>query len=318
MSLSFSVIFLAVFLGFAPGIFWLWFYRQRDKKNPEPNKLMLLLFAGGMAATIPAALIQYFIQEFIPGKYLLCLDQGCNLNIGANILFVLAFMFLVVAPSEEIFKYLFTKWISFKSKHFDQIIDGIKYSVAVALGFASLENVLYLVGSLSVADFDTVVSTLLTRFFISTLAHTLYAGVMGYYIGRARFDEYHRKSLLRTGLLLAIVVHGTFNFLLYTDLGYYSIILVAIIFAVLIQKFRSRELTQVRQPAISPGVKRVSQAPEGEAKGIKELTQESQQKAGQDVDQVTISEFCPRCFKKNLHRSKFCPNCGEKLFIRLG
>ncbi|MFC1722001.1 PrsW family glutamic-type intramembrane protease, partial [Patescibacteria group bacterium] len=134
MTTSFSVIFLAVFLGFSPAVFWFWFFRKRDKKNPEPNRLLILLFLGGMAATIPAAIIQRLVQDVTPDKYLLCLSSGCDLNIGSNILFMLFMMFIVVAPSEEIFKFLFARWISFKSKSFDQIIDGIKYSIAVALG----------------------------------------------------------------------------------------------------------------------------------------------------------------------------------------
>lgn len=320
MASSFSVIFLAVFLGFSPGLFWLWFYRQRDKKNPEPNKLMIYLFLGGMASTIPAALLQKFAQEFIPPQFLLCLDNACNLNVGGNALFLLGFMFLIVAPTEEIFKFLFARWISFKSNSFDQIIDGIKYSVAVALGFASLENALYLMGSLQIADFDTVVSTLLTRFFISTLAHTLYAGISGYYLGRARFDSYNRRRLLWTGLILAIIAHGAFNFMLYSGIGFYSILLVALIFLILLQKFRSKELTRVQQIAVSTGSQRISSAalPSESGTGdrtVTDLIKASREQA--DPMQVTVSEFCPRCFKKNIYHSKFCPNCGEKLYIKV-
>ncbi|EKD49528.1 MAG: membrane protein [uncultured bacterium] len=316
MDLSFSIIFLAVFLGFAPGIFWLWFYRQRDVKNPEPNKLMLYLFLGGMASTIPAALAQFGIQKLIPIKYLICLNQGqgCDLNIGANIIFIFIMMFVIVAPLEEISKYVFVKWIAFKSNSFNQIVDGIKYSVAVALGFASLENALYLIGSLARADFDTVVSTLIVRFFISTLAHTLYAGILGYYLGMARFDKLEQKKLLRTGLILAIVVHGAFNFLLYTQLGFYSIILVAIVFFALIQKFKNKELTRRQEIAISPGVKRVPQ--ESTEKGLTGMIEESKRKE-KEGNNVTISEFCPKCLVKNEHGAKYCPNCGEKLFIKI-
>ncbi len=316
MDFSFSVTFLAIFLGFSPAVFWFWFFRSRDKKNPEPNKLMIFLFLGGMAATIPAALLQRLVQEFIPEKFLICLNSGCDLNIGSNILFIFIMMFLVVAPTEEAFKFIFAKWISFKSKSFDQIIDGIKYSIAVALGFAALENVLYLIDSLAIADFDTVVSTLLTRFFISTLAHILYAGIMGYYIGRAKFDEYNRRSLLWKGLLLAILAHGAFNFMLYTGLGFYSFILVAIIFFALLQKFRSKELTVVRGFSSSPGSQRISSHPE--TKDVGTLVQES--KENPTVDQTgnfTAAEFCPRCLAKNTHNSKFCPECGEKLYIKM-
>jgi len=318
MSTSFSVIFLAVFLGFSPAVFWFWFWRKRDKVDPEPNRLLIFLFLGGMAATIPAALLQSLVQRYIPEKFLICLSTGCDLNYGANILFMLLMMFLVVAPTEEIFKYLFTKWISFKAKSFNQIIDGIKYSIAVALGFAALENALYLIGSLQIADFDTVVSTLLTRFFISTLAHILYGGIMGYYIGRARFDEYNRKKLLATGVFLAIMAHGAFNFMLFSGLGFYSVILVALIFFFLLQKFRSKELTVIRTIATTPGSQRIPADVPAAEKEVSELIKESRgaTSSGGQV-QITISEFCPRCLKKNTNRSKFCPNCGEKLFIKM-
>ncbi len=129
----------------------------------------------------------------------------------------------------------------------------------------------------------------------------------------------NRRRLLRTGLILAILAHGAFDFMLYTGLGFYSIILVALIFFILLQKFRSKELTRVQQIAVSTGSSRISSAalpPAGtEDRGVNELIQSSREQAtGQ---QVTVADFCPRCFKKNIYHPKFCPNCGEKLYIKV-
>lgn len=301
MSLTFSVIFLAVFLGFSPGLFWFWFYRKKTLGSASP-KTLATLFVGGMASTIPAAVIQYLISFYIPISLMMCLDQRCDLNTGTNVIFIFVMMFLVVGPIEEYSKYVVLKWIAFKKGKIERIIDGVKYSIIVALGFASLENALYLIQAIVLKDYDALVSTLIIRFFISTLAHTLYAGIMGYYLGLASFNKLEEKTLRRTGLILAIITHGAFNFLLFTNLGFYAIILVAVIFLALLKKFKSKEVLAKKEiPA--------------REKSIEQLVQESKQTQNPErSDKISVVDYCPKCFMKNLHRSKYCPNCGEKLY----
>jgi len=60
------IILLYVFIALIPGLFWLWFYRRKDKTNPEPRKLILKIFVWGMLITIPAIGIELAIDYFFP------------------------------------------------------------------------------------------------------------------------------------------------------------------------------------------------------------------------------------------------------------
>ncbi len=94
----------------------------------------------------------------------------------------------------------------FKKKDFDEVMDGIVYTVVASLGFACFENVMYVMsGGVGVA---------LTRAFTAVPLHAFCSGIMGYYIGMAKFDQANQKKYFRKGLFIAILTHGLYDFLL--------------------------------------------------------------------------------------------------------
>ena len=116
-------------LGFAPAVFWLWYFYVKDRYAPEPRSWILRIFALGMLSTIPIAIIEALIGSLFPSDF---------------------FLAVVVAPVvEEVGKFLVVFLFVFRRPVFDEPIDGIVYAVAAALGFAALENFVYLFAAYS-------------------------------------------------------------------------------------------------------------------------------------------------------------------------
>ncbi|MFA6296833.1 MAG: PrsW family intramembrane metalloprotease [Patescibacteria group bacterium] len=201
-----------IFVALLPGLFWLWFYRRKDRQNPEPLKQIFKIFVWGMAATIPAIALEFSADFFIPyassTKYLAMVLSS----------------FLIVAPIEEFFKYLVLKHKAAESKEFNEPIDGIIYGIVVGLGFATLENFL-----VTLSDGGTVI---ILRFATATLMHAICSGIVGYYLARQKFHPQGNKSSVMKGLFLAIFLHGLYNSVASYNSSY-SIILLAILIIVM-------------------------------------------------------------------------------------
>jgi protease PrsW len=191
---------LILTVGLAPGLFWLWYFYSRDKYEPEPLSLIARMFFLG----IVAAIIAYFLENLL-------------ISFVTGILFVA----LVVPVIEEVLKFSMVFLFVYRDQEFDEPMDGIVYATATALGFATLENIVY------VLDIQTLSSLFVTgslRAILSVPAHALFAVIWGYCLGIAKFmPEGSRKStVIAGGLLLAIGVHALFNFMLeqqYTGLA---------------------------------------------------------------------------------------------------
>ena len=97
---------------------------------------------------------------------------------------------------------------SYNQKSFDEPLDGIVYSVMISMGFATVENVMY---AMKYNDISVVIQ----RMFLSVPAHATFGVVMGYFIGKAKFDSANSFKYLFTGLLVAVLFHGTFDFFIF-------------------------------------------------------------------------------------------------------
>lgn len=221
---SAQFIIVAAYLAAAPLAFWLWFYfRHRGAKDFQPKRIWLILFAGGMAATVPAALIEaFFADKVFPAQLQYCIIGWCNARLEGNALLLLLYFIPVVALSEEFFKYLALHWASWKYSRFVRIKDGIDYGVAVALGFATLENVIYFYPTMQAGDYSALTVDFVVRFFLSTLAHTVYTGLIGYFYAKARFSVWQRGRYIVLGVLIAVMIHGFYNFFVSIGLSVYA------------------------------------------------------------------------------------------------
>lgn len=178
-------------LAIAPGLAICLFIFHRDAFNREPKLNMIVSFVLGGLSIIPAIYI----------------ERNYWNSFNADIPGIALRAFVVVALTEELGKFLVLRFYSFRQKSFDEPLDGIVYGVMVSMGFATVENVLYV----NKYGLDTA----LLRMFLSVPAHATFGVLMGYYAGKAKFDPPRRDYLLLGGLLWAVFFHGIFDALLF-------------------------------------------------------------------------------------------------------
>ena len=183
-------------LAFTPGIFWLWFFAKRHVYRPAPKRLIALTFFLGMVSTIPAAIIN--------GVFL---DESLLDDRSTTLASVAVGMLFVVGPAEETCKFLAVRLFAFRSLYFDEPFDGLVYAAAASLGFASLENLFYIL------QFGPEV--MIGRAPLSTLAHVIFGSFWGYALGSRVRKESGGVIVVAAGIAAAAVVHGFFNVTLF-------------------------------------------------------------------------------------------------------
>jgi RsiW-degrading membrane proteinase PrsW (M82 family) len=198
---------LLILLAIGPALFWLWYFYHRDRYEPEPLSWILMIYLLGMMVTIPVA--------FVEGVSSLVLTE-----------FMVA---VIVAPIvEEGGKFLVVRRTVYQTPEFDEPVDGIVYAAAVGLGFATLENVIYVFSALE-TSFAFAVQTGIVRAFLSVPGHVLFSTLWGDALGRAKFLPADRRSgVIAGGLILAMFSHSLFNLLLYDAIGFAILILVLV------------------------------------------------------------------------------------------
>ncbi|HRG57456.1 MAG TPA: PrsW family glutamic-type intramembrane protease [Bacteroidia bacterium] len=183
-------------LTIGPGIAIAIFIYWKDKLDPEPRRLLIRAFLLGCASIAPAILLNLVLKSIF------------QVDISDSLFATFAYAFFVVGVAEEFSKFMFLRWNLFTRPEFDEPYDGITYSVMIGMGFATLENVMYVYQS------SNAYEVALMRAFTAVPAHATFAIAMGYYTGLAKFERLKRNSYLFKGLLLAIVMHGFYDFLL--------------------------------------------------------------------------------------------------------
>ena len=163
-------------LAIAPGIAICLFIYFKDKYNREPLGVLILSFFLGAVSIVPAIIIQ------------LALTKPVEKLMGEGIWYTAVFSYLVVALSEEGSKFLALRYGPYRRKSFDDPFDGIIYAVVVSMGFATLENIMYVTSH--------GVGTGILRMFLSVPAHASFAVLMGYHLGLAKFDPANRAKHL--------------------------------------------------------------------------------------------------------------------------
>ena len=181
-------------LAIAPALALFLLFYLRDKYEREPLGLLGLTFLAGCVVVFPVALIESWF--FNRAGFSAFEENGFWGTLGA--------MLIGVALVEEFAKFSIIRFWVWKKKAFNEPYDGIMYTLMASLGFATVENIFY------VLEYGEVVGWL--RAFMTVPMHALTAVIMGYYIGLAKYpkDPYHYRHLL-TGFVAAVFFHGFFN-----------------------------------------------------------------------------------------------------------
>ncbi len=283
-------------LAIAPAVFLLWYVLRKDCYEPEPKSQVVRMFFLGALMVIPAAVIEY---PFPPGIILSS----------------------VIAPVvEEILKFSIVFFFVYRLSEFNEPMDGIVYAAAAGLGFAAVENIVYVLeGGIAVGIFRAIASV---------PGHMIFSCTWGYALGIAKFrPEQARGGIIATGLAAAILLHGTFNFSLeYFELGGLLFIVVLLIpsgwwftqrnirmahadpqsgFSKL-QKSSCNGYGQqnIMNPEIVAGTVLTPQHP---------ISQDRPMQKYQNQNQKYTVHYCTHCGTKYPDGSRFCTNCGKEL-----
>lgn len=178
-------------LAIAPGLAICLYIFLKDIYNKEPKRLLFLSFFLGVISIIPP----YFIETAALPYFNTSIPSLATLAFG------------VVALSEEVSKFFVVRYFCYPQKKFDEPLDGIVYSVMVSMGFATIENINYVL--------THGYATAFVRMFLSVPAHATFGVVMGYFVGKAKFDPANSFKHLLMGLLMAVFFHGTFDFFIF-------------------------------------------------------------------------------------------------------
>ena len=193
-------------LSIIPSIIWLAFFLREDRQ-PEPKKTILKVFVIGMFSTIPVIILSLIIALILRG-----------LGVPTPIISFVGIVF-VAAVVEEIAKYLVVKRSVFDSSDLDEPSDLMIYAITAALGFATIENIVFLFpgrealfGLTPEFFVQGLIAGSIIRFFSGTFLHALASGIMGYFLALSIMRIEYRKALVWTGLAIAILLHGLYNF----------------------------------------------------------------------------------------------------------
>lgn len=220
---------LLILLAALPGLLICVYIYRTDKYEHESQWHVLLAFGLGVAATYPIIRL----EEWINFRFVRSYHHVGNL---------LLFSFLTVALLEEIIKFSMLRLFLYPRRFFNEPIDGIVYSVIVAMGFATTENILYAL--------EYGLGTTILRAFTAVPAHAVFAVIMGFYAGNAKFHapQSQRRRLL-LGLGFAVLAHGVYDVLVFQRI-YQGLIILVVVFIWLALYFE-RELIR-RQQEESP------------------------------------------------------------------
>lgn len=188
---------LAVTLG--PGIIILVWVYVKDRYEKEPFSLLLGAFFAGVLSTLPV-----FFANIA--------WQNAGFGIEATSALQTAFYaFVSVGATEELAKLLMVLLFFYSRKAFNEPFDGIVYCVAVSMGFACAENILYVYVHSHGME-ALWVATL--RMFTALPAHAIFAILMGYFVGLSKFRP-QRMLFILAGLIVATLFHGAYDFFLF-------------------------------------------------------------------------------------------------------
>ncbi len=186
-----STLILSIIGGVLPALFWLWFWLREDRLHPEPRSLILLSFLWGMLVVLFALPVEQWVWD-----------------LTSNMTYVIIGWAII----EECLKLVACYFGALRDRENDEPIDSLTYLITTSLGFAALENTLFLFGVLKTGGMVDGLDLGVLRFVGATLLHVVSSGMLGFFLA---LGFYKRGSIKKIdaglGLIVAIVLHALFN-----------------------------------------------------------------------------------------------------------
>ncbi|MFD1039512.1 glutamic-type intramembrane protease PrsW [Virgibacillus byunsanensis] len=175
--------------GIAPTVALMSFFYLKDRIT-EPLPLIIKMFLYGALLVFPIMFLQYAFTT----------EGFSNNNLIES--------FIVVSFMEEFFKWFIFIYIIFHHTEFDAHYDGIVYAVAISLGFATVENFLYL--------FSNGIQYAFSRALFPVSSHALFGVIMGYHFGKAKVQPQYKRWNILLAFFTPFLLHGIYNYILKT------------------------------------------------------------------------------------------------------
>lgn len=173
----------------APGLSLLAYFYLKDRYDSEPIHLVFKLFLFGVLLVFPSLVLQRAMTQELGDSHF-------------------TFAFIISGGLEEFLKWFVVYHLIYRHDSFDEPYDGIVYSVAVSMGYATLENVFYAIFNI------TSFSGLLIRALLPVSGHALFGAIMGYYMGKAKFMAHSERKFMLMSMLIPMFYHGLFDYIL--------------------------------------------------------------------------------------------------------
>ncbi len=198
-------------LALAPVAFILIYVITKDKYDREPLPYLIAAFSLGALGAYPVVKSSAFLSELL------------NISENQSPLHLLLYTFIIIALVEELMKYLTLTLFFYPLKKFNEPLDGIIYCVSIAMGFAAVENIIYV--------YQSGFATGILRMFTAVPSHAVFGTIIGYYVGKAKFTEGTKPKLLLhlQGFLIALFLHTFYDYFIFLDWGISGLISIAIL-----------------------------------------------------------------------------------------
>lgn len=174
--------------GIAPGLALLSYFYLRDYYGTEPLPIVIRTFLFGAVLVFPLMFIQYVLDT-----------EGLVVNDFTQ-------SFIVTGLLEEFFKWFILIYTIYHHVSFDEPYDGVVYGSAVSLGFATAENLFYLVAN--------GVEFAFGRALLPVSSHALFGVIMGYYLGKGKFTNKSTRSFMFLAFFIPFILHGLYDYIL--------------------------------------------------------------------------------------------------------
>jgi protease PrsW len=269
-----------LFLAIAPTLFILIYIYKKDRYEPEPLRLVAGVFFLGALMVIPAGLIELLFPEGV-------------------------FSSAVVAPVvEEGLKFLVVYFAIYHHPEFDEPMDGIVYAAAASLGFATIENILYVIdGGLAVG---------IVRAIASVPGHVVFACVWGFALGTAKFrPENERTKIILTGLFLGMLFHGIFNFSLEV-IGALGLLLILVVFIPLGWWMTCKNIGCAHADPASACSVQAREAAAMAGGFTRMVVPDPGMPPAGSATPAPVQLFCTNCGAQLKPGMRFCENCGKE------
>ena len=216
--------------GLLPALFWLWFWQKEDAAHPEPRKLIFFAFGMGMIAVPLVLPFQKWAVDVITNQSLLLIVWAA---IEESMKLVVAYLFIL------------------RKAAVDEPLDPLIYLITVALGFAALENALFIMNPLVSSKILDALVTGDLRFIGATLIHVLSTAIVGSVFAYSFFKSKLTKIVsVMCGVILAAALHASFNFLIINyDSSHLLTVFLAVWVGIICLMLSFERIKQIRAPA---------------------------------------------------------------------